>query len=97
MSTIVKPYTFSAGAVIVAAEHNSDFDTLYTEINGALNNANISATAAIAYSKLNLSASILDADVSSSANIAVSKLDYDSIIFWENTLVSWENELVYIS
>lgn len=45
---------------------------------GALTNSNISASAAIAYSKLNLSNSIVDADVSSSAAIARSKLSSGS-------------------
>lgn len=54
MSLITKSYTFSAGATIVAAEHNTNFDTLYNEINGNLDNANIKASAQIANSKLNL-------------------------------------------
>ena len=52
MATIVKPYTFSAGAVIIASEHNSNFDTLYTEFNGNITNINISASAAIVDTKL---------------------------------------------
>ena len=42
MSIVVKPYTFSAGAIIVAAEHNSNFDTLYNDYNGNITNANVS-------------------------------------------------------
>lgn len=41
MGTIEKPNTFSAGAVVVAAEHNANFDTIYTEFNGNINGANI--------------------------------------------------------
>lgn len=41
---------------------------------GALTNSNIDASAAIAYSKLNLGTSIVNADVSASAAIALSKL-----------------------
>lgn len=41
---------------------------------GVIVNADVNASAAIAYSKLNLSSSIVNADVSSSAAIAVSKL-----------------------
>ena len=52
MALINKPYTFSAGATIVAAEHNSNFDTIYNEFNGSISNANISGTAAITDSKL---------------------------------------------
>lgn len=52
MGLVVKPNTFSPGATIVAAEHNSNFDTLYDEFNGSISNANISNTAGIAESKL---------------------------------------------
>ena len=52
MALIVKQYTFSAGQVIIAAEHNADFDDLYTLVNGNIDNANISLTANIATSKL---------------------------------------------
>lgn len=52
MATISKPYTFSAGATIVAAEHNSNLDTIYNEFNGLISDANISATAAIQDTKL---------------------------------------------
>lgn len=52
MAIIVKPNTFSAGAVIIAAEHNSNFDTMYDEFNGNIHNANINASAAIADTKL---------------------------------------------
>lgn len=52
MGLISVPYTFSAGAVIVASEHNSNFSTIYNEFNGSISNANISASAAIADTKL---------------------------------------------
>jgi len=55
MATISKPNTFSAGSTIVAAEHNSNFDTIYNDYNGNITNANVSSAAAIANSKLNLS------------------------------------------
>jgi trimeric autotransporter adhesin len=42
---------------------------------GVIDNSHISSTGAIAYSKLNLSSSIVNADVSSSAAIAYSKLN----------------------
>jgi len=47
---------------------------------GNLTNSNISASAAIAYSKLNLSASIVNADVNASAAIAYSKLNLSASI-----------------
>lgn len=52
MATITKPYTFASGAIIYAAEHNDNFDTIYTDYNGNVTNANIAAAAAIALSKL---------------------------------------------
>lgn len=52
MATITKPNTFSAGAVIVASEHNSNFDTIYNDYNGNITNVNIAAAAAIADTKL---------------------------------------------
>lgn len=47
MSLATKPYTFSAGATIIAAEHNSNFDTLYALVNGNLDKQNIKANAGI--------------------------------------------------
>jgi hypothetical protein len=55
MGLVVKPFTFSAGAVIIASEHNDNFDTLYNEFNGNIQNANVAANAAIEESKLDLS------------------------------------------
>jgi len=52
MSTITKDNTFSAGATIVASEHNANFDTIYNDYNGSITNANISASAAIVDTKL---------------------------------------------
>lgn len=53
---------------------NSIYSDLFTEFNGSIDNTNIKAAAAIAYSKLNLSGAILNTDISSSAAIAYSKL-----------------------
>ena len=52
MALINKSYVFTAGTTIVASEHNTNFDTLYNEINGSLENANIKSGAAIAGSKI---------------------------------------------
>lgn len=52
MAVIQKTYTFTAGTAIVASEHNTNYDTLYNEINGNLDNANIKANAGIVDSKL---------------------------------------------
>lgn len=58
MALISKPYTFSAGAVIVAAEHNSNFDAIYADYNGNITNANLSASAAIALSKISFTTAL---------------------------------------
>lgn len=52
MGVIVKPNTFSAGATILAAEHNDNFDTVYECVNGNIDNANIKAAAGIVDTKL---------------------------------------------
>ena len=52
MATISKPNTFSAGAVIVASEHNSNFDTIYNDYNTNITNVNIASGAAIVDTKL---------------------------------------------
>lgn len=57
-----------------AIEYNNLVVPLVNEFNGNIDNTNISASAAIAYSKLNLSGSIVNADINSSAAIAFSKL-----------------------
>jgi len=52
MTTITKPNDFTAGTVIKAAEHNSNFDTIYNDYNGSINNSNLASNAAIANTKL---------------------------------------------
>lgn len=54
MSIISIPNTFSAGAVIVASQHNSNFSTIYSDYNGNIDNTNIVASAGIVASKLDL-------------------------------------------
>lgn len=44
MGLIAKQYTFSTGSTIIAAEHNTNFDTIYDEINGQLDSANVDQT-----------------------------------------------------
>lgn len=74
MSLISKQYTFTVGATIIASEHNANFDTIYNDYNGNITNANMSGSAAISYSKLNLNDSVKNSDISSSAAIVDSKL-----------------------
>jgi hypothetical protein len=54
MALVSKSFTFSAGATIVASEHNTNFDTLYNLVNGNIDNANVNASAGIDASKLDL-------------------------------------------
>lgn len=49
---VLKPYTFSAGASIIAAEHNSNFDALYNAVNGNLDTSSLKANANIVDTQL---------------------------------------------
>lgn len=62
MTIISKPYTFSSGATILSAEENANFNTIYNDYNGNINNNNIKAAAGIVYSKLNLTGNIVAGD-----------------------------------
>lgn len=74
MAIVSLPYTFSAGATIIASQHNSNFSTIYNDYNGNITNVNISSSAGVIYSKLNLTNGIVNSDINSSAAIADSKL-----------------------
>jgi hypothetical protein len=54
MSLITITYVFSAGATIIASQHNTNFSTIYSDYNGNITDANIASGAAILGSKLNL-------------------------------------------
>lgn len=54
MSTITLPFVFTNGQQLPAGQLNSDFSTIYTDYNGNITNVNISSTAGISLSKLNL-------------------------------------------
>lgn len=47
MALISKNFTFASGAIIVASQHNSNFDQLFNLVNGTLDTTNISASAGI--------------------------------------------------
>lgn len=95
MALITIPNTFSAGAVIVASQHNSNFSTIAADYNGNIDNNNIASAAAIAYSKLNLATSIVNADVSASAAIANSKLNLASITGTINIGTAHQGDIFY--
>lgn len=80
---IAVTYTFSPLTLILSAEVNQNFLDVRDAIRAAhhqdadgtkIVNADVSASAAIVYSKLNLATSIVDADINASAAIAWSKL-----------------------
>jgi len=52
MGLISKSNTFSAGNTIQASEHNTNFDTVYTLVNGNIEDANVKSTANIQESKI---------------------------------------------
>lgn len=55
MAIITRPHFYTSGNKAKSTEVNNDFNTIYNEFNGNIANANISATAAIVGSKLDLS------------------------------------------
>ncbi|MEK7578723.1 MAG: hypothetical protein AAB456_03355, partial [Patescibacteria group bacterium] len=57
--TVSKPYTFSHNTVIRSSEINSDYDTLYTLVNGNINDDNIVSNADIAATKISGTAFVL--------------------------------------
>lgn len=76
MGIVAKPIIFIAGTAILAADINNDFDTLYAEFNGNIDNTNIKAGANIDAAKL-LAASITNAKLAD-AIISDSKIDFTS-------------------
>jgi hypothetical protein len=72
MSTISRVTTWSDNQVLTAAALNAEFDNIVSDYNGSITNSNISASAAITYSKLTLTGSVLNADLAGS--IAASKI-----------------------
>lgn len=74
MSLITIPFTFSAGAVIIASQHNSCNSVIYSDYNGNVTDANIATNAAIAFSKVNTAGQVLNADINAGAAIVDTKL-----------------------
>lgn len=85
MSTISRQTTWSDNQVLTAAALNAEFNNIVNDYNGSITNANVSASAAIAYSKLNLTGAVLNADLAGSiaaakiANTAVTLSDTQSL------------------
>lgn len=79
MGLVTLPAFGSDPASVTGPLLDGKVDPLATEFNGSIENVNIKAGAAIAYSKLNLATSIVNADISTSAAIVASKLDLGTI------------------
>lgn len=76
MGITTRPNSYTSGTLIKSSEVNADFNAIYGVVNGNLDNNNISSSAGIAYSKLNLSGSITEADLSSDASISQAYIDW---------------------
>jgi len=87
-SAPTRAYTYESGQVIAASQVNTNETALYTYLQGGVDtiaasvitDTNISPSASISYSKLNLLGQIKNADVSTSAAIAYSKLNLTNSI-----------------
>ena len=73
--TVTKNYTFSDGEIVSAAKFNANFDTLYTLVNGNLDDNNISGISASKITSGTLSGDRLD-------NISDSKIYGETIVFY---------------
>ncbi len=76
MGLVTKTKTWADNEVVNYTDINANFDTLYTLVNGNIENANIKAAAAIAYSKLALTGSITDADVADTADVKLGTISF---------------------
>ncbi len=77
MATIGKTFTFASGAVILAASHNTNFDTIYNDYNGNITNDNIAGGAGIEDSKL--ATIVTSQKVNLSALVATSQAQGDVV------------------
>ena len=90
MAIATLAYTFTVGAVIIAAQHNTNFSNIYSEFNGNIEDVNISASAAIDYSKLNLVGEIRQTDLVSTFNTSsgFGMVPTGGIIMWSGTVAN---------
>lgn len=73
MGLVTKTYTLTNGAIVQAADHNTNFDTLYTLVNGKLDNANVISNAGIEESKITFASGGHDhSGGTEGANVAIS-------------------------
>lgn len=57
---IVRPNTYVPGTIIRSTEVNDDFDTIYTDYNGNIDDDNIAAGANIAWTKIDKTGAVVD-------------------------------------
>lgn len=81
MGLVTKPHTFSTGGTILASEHNSNLDTLYTLVNGNIEAANL-ANGAVTENKIAddsvATAKIQDASITAAKLAAAVQADIDA-------------------
>lgn len=73
MAVVTKTRTYGTNDTLTASYYNADRDEIIAGVNSIVN-AQIAVSAAIDYSKLNLTGLVRDADIKSDAAIAVSKI-----------------------
>ena len=73
MAVVTKTRTYNTGDTITASYYNADRDEIIAGVNSVVN-AQIGVSAAIDYSKLNLTGLVRNADIKSDAAIEVSKI-----------------------
>ena len=74
MTQISLPFNEVAGGPEDISHVMADFAAILAVVNGDIRNDNVNASAAIAYSKLNLTNAIKNGDIDPAAAIAVTKL-----------------------
>ncbi|HIG78142.1 MAG: hypothetical protein ABGY11_08620 [Candidatus Thioglobus sp.] len=91
--TVTKTYTFSSGEVVSASKFNTNFDTLFTLVNGNLDDSNISGisgskitSGTVAAARLdNLSASMITSGTIDGAridNVSSTAINYEGIFIF---------------
>jgi hypothetical protein len=84
--TVTKTYTFSSGDVVSASKINTNFDTLFTLVNGNLDDNNISGISGSKITSGTISSDRID-------NISATKIVNDQIIIFKSFmyLTNWDS------